>query len=212
MPLILDRNNIKNPLVNTREEIIRLFSRFGLSSVEFLTIPPTKKIPTMSNVVRSLRPYVDMLFIVRGMNGGPHYHALVHWKPKIQPPLFTKFHLKRRPLIDRQRYEPDTLHERQTRDAARHFAALRNERNFFNNIPEDAQYVCGMLSSMIKKHFTKLKKQDKLNDICSKKIFHIGHVYDYLQQNHDENDVGLYYQTEQLINLFSKKNPSLNII
>ena len=189
-------------LVYTKEEVVKLFSRFGLSAVEFVTIPPTKTMPVMSNVVRRLRPYVDMMYIVRGAVGGHHYHALVHWKPDVTVPIFVKFHLNRKTLTGVNRV---CLEDLQDIEKAKYFTEVKKERNFFTIIPENAQYVCGMLSGMITTYFIKQNQDIKRKTILTKKQFHIGSVYDYLLKNYNENVENEYYVTEQLINLFVKK-------
>jgi len=205
-----------------KEDMIKLFSRFGLSSVLFFTVPPKintpKELPDMSRIVRSLRPYVDAMFIVRGMNSGRHYHGLMHLIPGKVLPKFTKFHLNIKTLVNSNNNFDHT--DVESKDKAEYFNTLKIDGNLNNGIidsilkhsetarvvaPEVASVVCRALSEMIKSHFKQKQNAVKARQKKTKKEFHIGSVYDYLTKNLNENDFQKRYQTHQLINLFPKK-------
>lgn len=196
-------------MLPTQTDIVKLFSRFGLSKIYHVIIPHTPKLPNMSRVVRSLRPYVDALFIVKGMEHGMHYHALAHFTDKTLP-RFTKFHLKLKPLIIVDR--TFSLEDVQNAEKAKHYESLREETNFFNHIPVDAQFTCAAISCMIKQHFLTKQRAEKATQTKTKKHFHISSVYDYLIKNLNENIIKTEYQEYQLINLFQKKNPRTTIL
>lgn len=189
-------------MLPTKTEIVKLFSRFGLSKIYHVIIPHTPKLPNMSRVVRSLRPYVDALFIVKGMEHGMHYHALAHFTDKTLP-RFTKFHLKLKPLIIVDR--TFSLEDVQNAEKAKYYESLREENNFFNLIPVDAQFTCAAISCMIKHHFLTTLNAEKAKEKKTKKQFHIGSVYSYLMKNLNENVTQTEYQEYQLINLIQKK-------
>lgn len=193
----------------TEDEIYAIFKKFGLSKTYHFIIPHSSKLPNLSQIVRSLRPYVDTMFIVQGMENGRHYHAIAHFKPKVEVPTFTKFRLKKKPLVSVIR--DFNLDDVQAAEKAKHYNQLREVRNLFKLIPEDAQYTCAMISCMIKQHFAVKQKAEKATETKLKKRFHISGVYNYLIKNLNENQIQTEYHEYQLINFNSKKNLSVGI-
>jgi len=212
-----------------KDDVITLFSRFGLSSVYFFTIPPKintdKQLPSISQIVRSLRDYADCMLIVRGMSSGRHYHGLLHLKPGKELKYFTKFRLNKRTLVDVK--ENLTYEDVESKDKTKYYNTLTIEKRFNQAIidsiqhhdatsrfivPVDAWTVCRSISSMISLHFKLKTNAVKAREKNTKKSFHIGGVYDYLMKNLRENESSELYVTHQLINNFPRKIRRKDII
>lgn len=160
-------------------------NKFGLTKLYLITIKDNAQASRwvlIGKVNDWIKRYSNTYLIVRGMEGGIHFHLLAYIpeRPTFRPAKGIHFHITT--LGDDR--APMTMEDIENIDKAQHFSAVRQlEQVKKLNIP----IQCLIMASGIRTYFTKLKNRSKRLAVKTRKQREIQRVIDYLSKNHNEN-------------------------
>lgn len=165
-----------------RERVLRQ-NKTELFFITFKDNTQSTKWITIGKINDWVRRYSDLFYIVRGMEGGIHFHVIAHIpKPKqIRCPRTIHFnckpinHIKKLPVT-----RDEALEMAQSKDKAIYFEEKKIKRL---KIPD----VCIDISRQIKR-FWRLKDEKRKRKIKkTDQEKHIDALLDYMDKNHFEN-------------------------
>lgn len=168
-----------------KELFISKINKFGLTKLYFITIKDNtqaSKWTLIGKVNDWIRRYSTTYMIVRGMEGGKHFHLLAYIpeRPTFRPAKGIHFHITT--LGDAR--TPMTMEDVENIDKSKHFSAVRQLKQVKKlNIP----IQCLIMASAITTYFKQLKDRAKRLEHKTKKQTEIQRVVDYLEQNYNEN-------------------------
>lgn len=156
----------------------------GVSTLVFITIKDNSQKTRWTKIGKVndwVRRYSKLYWIVKGTNGGTHFHVIASIEKGKRLRYCKGIHMHVRPLSDKKpfdmtREEIDEIN--QAKDTIDYLIKLRSE--IYSND------ICVKISKMIKKYW--LKKQVTKKGIIAKqnKNDNIGRVYDYMLRNYNE--------------------------
>jgi len=166
------------------DHLINKLNTFPLGRIYLITIKDntqSTKWVSIGKINDWIRRYSNNYYIVRGMNGGIHFHILAGIKPNQDLKPYKNIHFHMRNLKKDIMPMDDTI-LRETQRCIHLSQTIRENIIEKLKIPE----VCKIISTEIKKHFEKKHRQVVHKNKKSEKYNHIERILNYLDKNLDE--------------------------
>lgn len=166
------------------------YKKYPFSRLAFITIrcPTQKSKWTKISTIRTwIRRYSDNYIIVRGAEGGIHFHLLagIEIYRKVKPQKGIHFHIKY--LTDQQKeFFPDTFDESELKRKASYYKNQKYEELTLD-LHVEGQCIISQLNAMIKAYWkTKNRKTLTKKKLTLKEMKYLN-VVKYLQKNLNEH-------------------------
>lgn len=183
------RNEVKHRSEATLNSIptnvfVKKLKAYPLGRILFITIRDPKQSERWCKIGKAndwIRRYSTCYFIVKGTNGGTHFHMLAGIEKNRKPIPVKGIHFH---IVDlKRKQETLTIPDIQEVERGKFIAeTIRNKQIIRMEIP----FTCLKIAQMIKSYFLKKRNKEKADERKAKKQDDITRIIDYLFTNLNE--------------------------
>lgn len=186
-------------VIPDRDELFKTLKNIPKSRIVFITIRDPKQKYTMNKSINWIKKHTDVLCIVRGLEGGEHYHLIAglkaddNWTPRCSKGIH--FNIQ---YVNKKNIQPFDMDDLEDLRRSQYYAEVINNSLI---IKYEIPFPCVKISKMIKHYFRLKNARDKALVARTEKQTQICNIINYLEKNLSENS-----DIEQYITYYYYKN------